>query len=448
MRTMRIVLFSALVVASISGVTLAQSHYTFTSVATGYGYYEPATITNSGDVLFGPPLPTGGEGVLIWHRGTFTAAAKGGQPTYDHGSCWAPPPYDPSDCPVFGYTGYMQMNDAGEVGLVMTRDGINYVPTPWNINLGVYRYNRHSGVIPVMVPGMRAPGGGVFWGSWYLVSVPNNGNVYFSGMTCTTATVTYSTLGCPEGPGVLALGAYKGDPKGKLTAIAKPGDAAPGGSYFDFANQPAADERGDVLFAGHIFSDPCIPNPDLGGCWRSMFLKDGQTGRITTVARIGRPAPRPGKTYTSAGSTTMNAGGDVAFMADFSPANDFSDDAALFYSHGRTTVIAEVGDVMPDGILARVGTSGLDIAMNNAGDVAFDATLTDGTEAVYLWRHGRLSTVVKTGTQTPAGVISDLDDYGLGSASTALSINDTGQVLFVAHVQGGGNGVLMVAAPR
>jgi len=57
-------------------------------------------------------------------------------------------------------------------------------------------------------------------------------------MACTTATVSYSSVACPEGPGVLALGAYKADPRGNISALVKPGDAAPGGSYFDFANQP------------------------------------------------------------------------------------------------------------------------------------------------------------------------------------------------------------------
>ena len=56
--------------------------------------------------------------------------------------------------------------------------------------------------------------------------------------------------------------------------------------------------------------------------------------------------------------------------------------------------------------------------------------------------------VVKTGTQTPAGVIADLDDYGAGGAPTQVSINDAGQVVFVANIQGGGSGVMMVATPR
>jgi len=65
--------------------------------------------------------------------------------------------------------------------------------------------------------------------------------------------------------------------------------------------------------------------------------------------------------------------------------NDFSDNAARFYSDGKTTIIAEVGDVMPDGgTLAKVGTAGQDIAMNNAGDVVFDGMLTDGTSDLPL----------------------------------------------------------------
>ena len=448
---LHVVLSISLAFVVLSSATTAQAqHYTFTPIANASdyaGYFEPATINNLDDVVFGPALLSGGEGVLLWHRGSITPIAQGGWPTHDNGLCWAPPPYDPSGCPVFGYTAYMQLNDFGDAAFVMTRDGINFVPTPWNINLGVYRYSRRTGVVPVMVPGMRAPGGGLFWGSWYLVSIPNNGDVYFTGLACTTAPLTYATLSCPQGPGVLALGAYKADPRGNIRAVAKPGDAAPGGSYFDFANQPAANERGDVAFAGHIYSDPCLPNPGLGGCWRSMFLKDGQSGRIATVARVGDTGPN-GKKYTSAASTTLNAWGDVAFLADFSPTNDFSDDAVVLYSHGRTVMIAETGDRMPDGkTLAKVGTGGEYIAINNFGDIVFDADLTDGSEAIYLWRYGHLSAVAKTGTQTPAGVIADLDDFGLGSISTQLSINDWGQILFMAHFQDG-SGAMMVATPH
>jgi hypothetical protein len=44
-------------------------------------------------------------------------------------------------------------------------------------------------------------------------------------------------------------------------------------------------------------------------------------------------------------------------------------------------------------------------------------------------------------------VISDLDDFGAGLASTQVSINDVGQVLFAAKFKGGG-GDLLVATPH
>src|SRR5581483_8718314 len=104
---------------------------------------------------------------------------RGGPPTFDNGLCY--PPTMPSDCPVCGFTySPVQMSDPGDAAFVMSRDGINNDPSPDGIDVGVYRYNRRTGVVPVMLPGMSAPDGGIFWGSWHFVSVPNNGEVYFT----------------------------------------------------------------------------------------------------------------------------------------------------------------------------------------------------------------------------------------------------------------------------
>jgi hypothetical protein len=450
MKVRRFAILIALAAAVLPGIATAQAvHYAFAPIANlddYYGYLEPATITNSGDVLFAPALVTGGEGVLLWHHGAITTIAQGGETMPDGG--------------VFGYTfSPVQMNERGDVAFAITRDGINNVPEPSGINAGVYRYNRLTGVTPVMiprklatpgtpaVPGTPTPGGGSFWGSFYFVSIPNNGDVYFVGLVCTTRPVSFPTQTCPEGPGFLAQGVYKADPKGKITAVVAPGDPALGESYFDFTNGPAANERGDVAFAGHIYSDTCIGGFTLG-CWNSLFLRDGQSGKIIPLARIGDPSPVPGKFYTAGGTPMLNAKGDVAFMADFSPAYDFSDTAVLLYSGRKTIVIAEAGDVMPDGhTVSLIGTAGQDIAMNNAGDIVFDATLTDGTQAIYLWRRGHLSVVAKTGTITSAGVISSVDDFGWGWACTQLSINDRGQILFMARFQDGG-GAMLIATPK
>jgi len=55
------------------------------------------------------------------------------------------------------------MNDHGDAAFVMSRDGINNDPSPDGIDVGVYRYNRRTGVVPVMLrecrPRMAASSG-------------------------------------------------------------------------------------------------------------------------------------------------------------------------------------------------------------------------------------------------------------------------------------------------
>jgi hypothetical protein len=85
--------------------------------------------------------------------------------------------------------------------------------------------------------------------------------------------------------------------------------------------------------------------------------------------------------------------------------------------------------------------------MNNPGDIVFVATLTDGTNGIYVWHHGTVALVAKTGTDTGAGIISTLDDFGGGAGNTQVPINDAGQIVFSAKFQGGG-GALLVATPK
>lgn len=164
---------------------------------------------------------------------------------------------------VMGYTeSPVQMNDHGDVAFIVTRDYLN-IPPPAGFNAGVYRYNSHTGIIPVMVPQVAEYGGGEFWGSFFVVAINNRSDVYFSGMVCTTAPASFPSMRCPDNnPGVLTYGVYKADAQGTISLVVVPGNAAPGGSYFDFTHAPAMNVRGDVAFTGHVFTDPC-GNPGL-----------------------------------------------------------------------------------------------------------------------------------------------------------------------------------------
>ena len=113
-------------------------------------------------------------------------------------------------------------------------------------------------------------------------------------------------------------------------------------------------------------------------------------------------------------------------------------------------VIAKPGDVMPGGgTLATAGEFPHNAHINNWGDIAFTGTLTDGGHGVYAWSRGTLRLVAKTGTNTGVGTISGLNDLGLesGQASTYVSINDLGRIVFAARFQEGG-GALLMAIPR
>src|SRR6516225_7529522 len=56
-----------------------------------------------------------------------------------------------------------------------------------------------------------------------------------------------------------------------------------------------------------------------------------------------------------------------------------------------------------------------------------------GNEGVFLWSHGSLSLVAKTGTVIPGvGTIASFDQYGRGLPNGYVHINDPGHVAFAA----------------
>src|SRR5262249_28848586 len=85
--------------------------------------------------------------------------------------------------------------------------------------------------------------------------------------------------------------------------------------------------------------------------------------------------------------------------------------------------------------------------INEKGDVAFNALLDNGNEGVFLWSQGSLSLIAETGTVIPGvGTIDKLDEYGTGLPNSWVDINDQGQVAFAA-VLTDGNVALLLATP-
>ena len=87
-------------------------------------------------------------------------------------------------------------------------------------------------------------------------------------------------------------------------------------------------------------------------------------------------------------------------------------------------------------------------SINDRGDVSFIAALDNGGAGLYVKQHsnGSFRVIARTGMSIPGvGTIADLTHAGSGVNGGAL--NDSGQVFFWATLTDG-SGVMLVATPR
>ena len=202
-----------------------------------------------------------------------------------------------------------------------------------------------------------------------------------------------------------------------------PGDAAPGGGTFDFASDGSINNRGDVAFQGHVAGEEILPSssfppPDFViSALGSVYVKDGATGKIRSIAHAGDQAPGGG-VYRQAISPVLNDSGAIAFLGDLTPAPAANEVTGVYlHRRGVTIAVARPGDEMPGG--GRFVTSaiigGWQIDVNNAGEVVFNAALDTHANAeipdtgLYLFSHGERHLVARTGTVIPGvGTIAQL----------------------------------------
>jgi hypothetical protein len=156
----------------------------------------------------------------------------------------------------------------------------------------------------------------------------------------------------------------------------------------------------------------------------------------------------------------LNNSGDVAFVGDISPAPNVNQPLAVFlHSKHSTVAVACPNDLMPGG--GRFDHSGFGTSLNNADDVVFNAVLNTNTGGIpdtglYVWSHGSVGLVARTGTVIPGVGTISLTTTGTsifppppaGSLFPLVGpINDHGQILFGATLTDG-RGVLLIATPN
>jgi hypothetical protein len=255
-----------------------------------------------------------------------------------------------------------------------------------------------------------------------------------------------------------------------MSSVVSPGDKAPGpeGSTFDFASSPWVNGGGDVVFIGHVageevVSPDCPPQAVIINSLGSLYIQDAATGAVRSIAHAGESAPGGG-VFRQAISPVMNNRGDIVFIGDLTTPPDANQVTGVYLSsNGQIISIARPGDPMSGGghLVTASTLGGSQIHINNGGEVVFNAVLDadvngDGTAdtGLFVWSHGGLRLVARTGTVIPGvGTVSNLamgvivapPPPVLVPNSGALS-NDQGQVLFGATLSDG-RGVLLVATP-
>lgn len=222
-------------------------------------------------------------------------------------------------------------------------------------------------------------------------------------------------------------------------AVAALGDPAPGGGVFvgpSFVSEPSAAGNGWVAFRTLVTDDP---TPEV------IVANNFVTRDRVVVARIGQTVSATvGRIKQFLGRPTINANGDVAFVATTTPPDDAPPlgpldplPAGVFLwsrSQNRLEVIAAPGFDTGFGVLDLTTTvnlasteSGIDVAertpaLNDAGDVAFVSATLDGTRpggAIFFApAGGTLTALVKLGDDFQGGRFTILGPPALNNRRT------------------------------
>jgi len=391
--------------------------------------FEPTGLNNRGQLAFTaePDVP-GEEAVFLAGGGTIQQLMRFGQSAPGGGT---------SSLYEMGNIG---LNDSGDAAFAFTLEPFDFSEP---LHGGVYRWSaRNQTLSPVVIPNVTPdPNGGVFVGVDFDAHLNNRGDVAFTGYVTNT----------PSGPG---QGFFVQSKSGSISTIIRTGDSSPDGGNFTLASplvEISMNDAGNVAFQANSTLDPDVHHSKL-------YFRRAATGKTQLI-----PPPTDVVRY---GSVVINNRDDVVFGGHYLL---YGQGGVYLRRGGQTSLIARVGDSAPGGgtftFITGAGFFG-HIAMNNIGDIAFEAatTLPDGSidEAVYYYSGATkvLRRLTGIGTVIPGyGVVVSLEQVGAlvfpgvpvtGVPFSNMALNDLGQVAFAATVTDGATvyGALLMGTPQ
>ena len=214
------------------------------------------------------------------------------------------------------------------------------------------------------------------------------------------------------------------------------GDPSPAGGVFARSGTPALglgragpSEAGAVAFFGVV---------EGGSSPVGIFQTDGVA--MTKVAAVGDPTPLGG-TFAFIFAPAQNQVGQVAFLADV--VDGQAERGVFLASGGKITTVAALGAASPLGTLSSLSLP----ALNNAGEVVFAvaAGAESGVRGILRASGGTVEKVLAEGEATPLTGMLSLDVQ----LSSQVAVNDAGVVAFRASVtEGGVTRQAIFASPR
>jgi hypothetical protein len=278
------------------------------------------------------------------------------------------------------------LNDREELVFAGIAPGLQQSGGPGfeGLGVGLFQANAANQISRLVIPGDPAPGGKVFddaFSGW-----PNNrGTVGFE------AHVTGDECVNIGSPLVCGSSLYKRSPQGDIESIAHQGDAAPGGGTYRLAFGAVVNEADAVVFTGDLTSPP--------DSLQTLGVFVNSQGQTVAVARPGDAMPGGGHFVTASQfpfAARLNNRGQISFVARLDTIRNGVGDTGLYVlTQGRFILVARTGTFIPGvGTIAQINNPLLasapgaaifdEPAINDLGQIFFEATLTDGTGVLLI----------------------------------------------------------------
>jgi hypothetical protein len=365
------------------------------------GFIYIGSLNDRGQLIFGADNAAGGQALIQYADGTFTPiVVAGGQ---------APVGKWPKNV-VIGVA--VSMNAQGNAAFTVRDPGLD----AWT---GTYFWNATAQqVTPVALAGMPAannlPFLEMFAGA--TTTINNRDEIAFGGYLRNAA-------GQPR------RGAFLWSRDGKLVPLALPDQELPGGGQSEVSGLGTLSDAGVVAFTAVRPGD----SPET----RSAYL--WEQGTITPIVGVGTEVPGGGKLVSVWMLRVNNKDRHLLVAATLTDGH--SGPYGLYrLADGTLTPVAVPGQEMPGG--GKFDAFQWVSEANAAGQHAFDATLKNNAEALYLLdADGKLSLILKAGMSTALGRITGV--FG----GVGIGLNTRGQVAVPVSIAGIPGYVLVLLTP-